>query len=94
MNVPLHMLPYQYLDDMQRELILDRQRLLREMLMAHLAMEDCGFDNDGDWFQHYADIYDELEFELELVTERLVEIQKELKGTIGYKILDWDANIC
>lgn len=94
MNAPLHMLPYQYLDDMQRELIRDRQILLREMLMAHLAMEDCGFNNDAEMFEHYSDIYAELDFELELVTERLVEIQMELKGTIGYKILDWDADIC
>lgn len=93
MNAPLHMLPYQYLDDMQRELIRDRQILLRDLLRCQLALEDIGGD-DEELFRDYAADYDEMEYELEVVTERLVEIQEELKGTIGYKVLDWDTDIC
>lgn len=89
-DAPLHMLPYDLLWQMARELIRERIVLKNDLAHEEDKLEDYFYDDDYEAYHDALVIVDSLEWKLHQLTERLVAIQEELRGTPGYVEMRWD----
>lgn len=89
-DAPLRMLPYDLLWQMARDLIRQRIVMKNDLAYEEDKLDDYFYDEDDEAYRDALDIVDALEWELDQLTERLVAINEELRGTPGYVEMRWD----